>query len=282
MLLKRLLRIPWVAEFRDPWRPVRRPIRKHLERWLQGIMVRSADAVVVHSKGYGAELQQSYGIPGGKLAVVSNGFDEEDFGPGEDGKGVVLPAGVLHMSHFGTIYPSRSGKFFSALAELIQECPEVKKRIRVNIIGFPDDEALRFAGDRDMKDVLQFRPFMPHDGSLRAMAASHCLLLFWGDRDYSRLTVAGKLYEYLRVGRPILALDHGGETAELIEAAKAGRVIPPDDTERIKQALREFLNQNPNEPSGGPARPDFVAQFRYDRLAGRLAGVLDEVSRHDR
>jgi glycosyltransferase involved in cell wall biosynthesis len=276
LFLRSLINIPWVAEFRDPWNPPQRRWRPKFERWLQRLLLRKSDAVVVHSKGYAQELVDSYSVPRSKIALVSNGFDEDDFDADRWPQKEMLEPGYIHVSHFGTVYPSRSGKFFQALMELARECPGVKERLRVNIIGFPDSEVEEYAKREELREVIKVYNFMQHEDSLQAMRSSHGLLLFWGDPAYSRLTVAGKLYEYLRVGRPILALDHGGETRELISAAQAGWAVPPDDIQGIKQALRTILQDSPRFlPPAAP--PEFVAQFRYDRLAKRLAEVFNGV-----
>jgi glycosyltransferase involved in cell wall biosynthesis len=277
LLFRSVFRVPWVAEFRDPWPAPRRPLRRWFERKLQTSMVRNADAVVVHSQGYGEELRQSYGVPAEKLTVVSNGFDEADFQGLSSSRGDLFPPSLFHLSHFGTVYPQRSGKFFVALLELVQECPELKGRLRVNFFGFPDEEVQRMAAHADLKGIIHIHPFLQHADSIRAMHASDGLLLLWGNREVSQRTVAGKLYEYLRVGRPILALEHGGETAELIEGAEAGWVVPPEDSAAIKGALRRMLSRASSDRPLGPARPGFVSQFRYDRLAARLAKVFNEV-----
>lgn len=278
LFLRTSFRVPWVAEFRDPWYPPRRPLRRCFERWLQLHLLRNADAVVAHSKGFGEELIRSYRVPPKKLAVISNGFDEDDFSSENGHSCEPLTRGYFHLSHFGTVYPNRSGKFFPALAELLRECPRLKQRLRVNIIGFPDREVEHYARSDELREVIQIHSFMSHDDSIRAMRSSHSLLVFWADPYCSRLTVAGKLYEYLRAGRPILALDWGGETKELVERGGAGSVVCPDDVEGIKRALRKMLSEDANQNPPRPARPEFVAQFRYDRLAARLAGVLDEIS----
>ena len=111
------------------------------------------------------------------------------------------------------------------------------------------------------------------------MQASHGLLLFLGDPAFSRLAVSSKIYEYLRVGRPILAVAYEGGVQELIEANGAGWVVRPDDSSRMQQVLRELLSIQPGAavaPSA-PQPAEFVAQFRYEHLAGRLAQVLNGV-----
>jgi len=282
LLLKVLFRVPWVLEFMDAWYPPNRLLRRKFECWLQLLMLREADAVVVMTNGHKQEFRCTYRVSGDKLAVVRNGFDEDDFNSGYATKRNFFAPGYVHLTHFGTIYQNFHGIFFPALAEFVQECTEARRRLRVNIIGYPDENVRQYACNGPLKDVIQIHGLMQHKDALQAMQSSHCLLLFWGNQYISRLSVASKIYEYLRAGRPILAVTYDGEVKELVEEGKAGWVVQPTDSGAIKHALRTILNESRNEIPSQPVRPEFVAQFRYDRLAANLAKVLDGVVRDDR
>lgn len=280
-LLKRICRVPWVSEFMDPWYPPPGRLRRRSEDWLQRRLMREADRVVVMVRQHAEELRRLFAVPAGKLAVVRNGFFEEDFTFPETSENEVLPPGYFHFSHFGTVYPENAGSFFPALAELVRECPEWKERLRVNIIGCPSEEALCYAAEGELRGIIQIHGFIEGRAKvLEMMRASDCLLLFWGRPDFSRLAVAGKTYDYLRVGRPIFAVTQEGGVKELVEEAKAGWVVPPDNTQAIKQALKTLLC---NYRQGGlhrPLQPEFVAQFRWERQAEILSGVFHEAVRH--
>jgi glycosyltransferase involved in cell wall biosynthesis len=278
LLFKSLLNIPWVAEFRDPWYPPKRPWRRMFERRLLLAMLKKATKVVVHSRGYGEELRKSYGVPASKVAVICNGFDEDDFAPSACASTNLFTPGHLHLSHFGTVYPNFSGEFFPALAELVEERPELKERLRVNIIGFPDDVVFRYAASSGLGEVIRVHKFIQHDEAVAAMRASHGLLLFLAKPEVSRLSGLGKIYEYLRVGRPILAVAPEGGTRELVLQAEAGWAVHPEDRLGIKSALLQIAQQNPSDPPALPKKPDFVNQFRYDKLSHQLALVFDEAA----
>jgi len=282
LLLRMTLGVPWVFELMDPWYAPARPLRRRFEHWFLGFMLRRADAVVVMTEGHERDLQERFGVPYSKLFVVPNGFDEEDFHP-EDSALVgqsteMCASGYIHFSHFGTVYPRNAGQFFPALAELLTERPELRNRVRFHLVGFPDEGIRQFVLQDSLRDVVEVRGFIPsHSQALREMYASHCLVLFWGDRDFSRLAAAGKTYVYLRTGRPILAVTGPGTVAERIHAAQAGWVVNPDDPAAIKATLSEIickLERNERLPG---AHPGNLEQFRWDRLAERLAGVFDEV-----
>jgi glycosyltransferase involved in cell wall biosynthesis len=280
-LLRTMLRIPWVLEFRDPWYASPRPLRRRFEARLHNLLLKRADAVVVVTEGHARDLQAAWGVPPEKLAVIRNGFDEDDFRDEPEPESEVLPAEYFHLSHFGTIYEGNSGSFFPALKELAAERPDLTHHLRVNVIGFPDEAVARHVNDPQLKPLVQMRGFVPHEEALQIMRATDCLLLFWADPNFSRMAVAGKTYEYLRIGRPILAVTSNGEMQQLIEEGKAGWVARPDDTAGIKRILQSLLcgfQAEGRRPR--TMQPEFASQFRYDNLANKLARVFDKVTNH--
>lgn len=282
LLLKKLTGLPWICELMDPWYPHERPVRRRAEFWLHARMMRNADKVVVMVPGHEQELHRNHGVPLEKISVIRNGYFEEDYRHLDDAPADALPDGYFHLSHFGTIYETNAGQFFPALEELVCEQPELKQRLRIHLTGYPHDRtALRAFTEGALREITTFHGFLPdRETVLRMMRSSDCLLLFWGRPDFSRLAVAGKTYEYLRVGRPILAVTHPGGVAQLVEEGRAGWVVPPDDPQAIKRTLREVLSRPlRNGAPPRPARPEFVAQFRWDCHAARLARALDEVVR---
>lgn len=277
LILKTLYGIPWVSEFMDPWYPPKGRIRRKSEDLLQAKLLLKADRVVVMVRQHAEELRRLFNVPSEKLAVVRNGFFEEDFASLETTEKSPLDPGHFHLSHFGSIYPDNFGNFFSALTDLVRESPELRKRLRVNIVGFPCEGVLHYAREGDLKDIIKIHGFLADRAdALQMMRASDCLLLFWGRPDFSRLAVAGKTYDYLRIGRPILALTGEGGVKELVEEAQAGWAVPPENTEAIKQALKTVIAGCRKDDLPRPPRPEFVAQFRWDHLAQKLAGVLQE------
>jgi glycosyltransferase involved in cell wall biosynthesis len=108
------------------------------------------------------------------------------------------------------------------------------------------------------------------------MQSSDVLLLFLGNRETSRLSGLGKIYWYLRVGKPVLAIAYEGDCRSLILRSQCGIVVAPDSVEEIKRAIATLLD----EQSRNRIRPAtaVVDEFRYVRLAARLGQILNEVA----
>jgi glycosyltransferase involved in cell wall biosynthesis len=281
LFLKILFGVPWVAEFRDPWYPHRYALRRRLEQRLLNLMVKRADLAVVISKGHARHLVENFAVPESKIVVISNGFEEGDFTSQNGNRCDFLPPGFLHFSHFGTVYGGFSGKFFQALQELLREQPDLKQRMRVNVIGFPDEATREASTQSGLKEVINIHSFVPHDVAIDAMRQSDVLLVFLGREDTARLSGLGKIYDYLRVGKPVLAVAYEGGTAELVREGGAGWVVDPQNTQSIKETLRAIVQNISLEAKRKVPSAEFVSQFRYDRLAGKLAEVFEAVSRHD-
>jgi glycosyltransferase involved in cell wall biosynthesis len=272
LFLKLATGTPWIAEFRDPWYPrIGRPMRNLFERWMLRRVFKNADRIVLISNGLAEELRKTFSVPAEKINVVSNGYDEAEYARVPNGS--PFPEGFLHLSHFGTVYNNFAGQFFCALRELLQEHPALKDRVRVHIIGFPDDATRAFAASSDVGPIMDLHDFMPQRQALQAMRSSDVLLLFLGWQRTSRLSGLGKIFWYLRVGKPVFAIACPGDCTQLIERAGAGVVIPPDDLQGIKRALLELMSR----PHFAGPDQELVSSLRYDRLAGELAAVLDGV-----
>jgi glycosyltransferase involved in cell wall biosynthesis len=185
--LKVLYGIPWVLDYEDPWYPPRRPLRRMFERWLEAAMVHRADAIVVMTSAHAEELGRSYQVPREKLAVSGCGFDEDDFLCDLAAQEELLTPGPVHLSHFGSVYPGSSGKFFPALIGLLREHPEARERFRVNIIGFPDEAIRQYAEDPLLRDSIRIHGFVKSRRTvIQLMRSSDWLLLYWGRPEFSR------------------------------------------------------------------------------------------------
>ena len=281
LLLKRLCGLPWVSEFMDPWYPAEGRLRRMADDRLQRLLMRKADRIVVMVPEHAQDLERMFGLPSEKLAVVRNGFFEEDFTSLDAIRDSSLKPDFINFAHFGTIYPGNEGNFFPALKDLMSKRPSLRDRVRVHIVGAASEEVLREVEQDGLKGIIQVHGFIPNRADiLRMMRSSHCLLLFWGRPDFSRLAVAGKTYDYLRAGRPILAVTSEGGVKQLVEGAEAGWTVPPNDVEAIKRALLEVIENATEAEMTCPPKPEFVAQFRWDRQAEILAQTLREALGH--
>jgi hypothetical protein len=88
--------------------------------------------------------------------------------------------------------------------------------------------------------------------------------------------IPAKLYEYLRAGRPLLALtDPAGDTADAVRSAGIDAIARLDSPDEIAAALDKFLDAI---EEGRAALPSAAAVARLERReqARDLASLLEE------
>lgn len=270
---------PWIADFRDPmWDPFI-PFESGAEKRARMIIEKSAVArarkvtVVTDSMKslFGARYPS---LPADRIEVIANGFDEADFaalpppGPRAAGPLVLLHAGLLERED------RDPAPFFRALCALKAKGRIDADRLRVRLIAPGDIEGFaREAAGLGLEGMVSVEKGMPYAEALRAMAASDILLLFQGPSCDTQ--IPAKVYEYLRVGKPILALaTREGETGRLVEAARSGRVLPMLDSDAIAAGLEEWLDAADAGKALPTASAETVKAFSRRTQAGQLAGLI--------
>jgi len=279
--LRRLTGLPWIACFEDPWTPIkfqksdRSPAMLRLERRLERSVVRRADRVICLNDRHRAAMVEDFaGLPPEKFITISNGYDGDDFeqemffdGPPKD---------RLALAHVGTIYHTRTARhLFAAVAKLVRSRVVSADDFTIRLIGRCTREGAEssrsLAAEFGVADIVEHRGPVPRDAAIRAMYASHILLLFAHDW---RLQVPAKTYEYLRVGRPILALAPDGATADLLRSQPSATVVDPYDVDAIVGTLERYVDRFRNGQSFDAGDADRLAMFDRRHLTEALVNVL--------
>ncbi len=273
--------LPWVADFRDPWMNLRllpppTPLHAAVHRRMERAVCRRAH-VVVTTRAVEEALRREH--PGVRVTRIPNGYDGEDAAAVAS---VVPEAGPMRIVHAGMLTQKRSAvPFLEALHAFLARCPQARDDVRVDFIGAREDDNERALDRLGLGDVVRFRDTVPHPEVLRAERSAHVLLLIKHvDPRYDGL-VPGKLYEYIGLRRPLLALAPAGEARALVESLRRGETADPGDVADIARALETLHDRH----RAGVLDSDFDLSERPElersRLAGDLARVLDACARRE-
>ena len=126
-----------------------------------------------------------------------------------------------------------------------------------------------------LEDVVSFRDPLPHSEILREQRAAHILLLVKHDNPRYDGLVPGKLYEYIGLRRPVLALAPPGEARDLVVSLRRGEVAAPSSIDEIERALRVMLAHH--REGGVDSAYDLSPRPEFDRrrLVSGVAAVLN-------
>jgi len=134
------------------------------------------------------------------------------------------------VSYVGNFYGRRNPRnFFRALVDLDNE---ILKKMEVKFVGLTKPVLV----PNKLKNIVELIPKVPHEEAISFMRNSDALLLIHPKGRKGVYT--GKLFEYLGVLRPIMALvDKEDVAAELIREANAGYIADFDDVDEIRNII---------------------------------------------
>lgn len=284
LYLARRSGLPWVADCRDsmtePGYPVD-PLTWRTNRRLERAMVKTAKKVVFTTGGTLQMYAERYPeVPYHHWAVIENGFDEENFQQAERGFDpcALGNPGQVVLIHSGVLYPEERDPrpFFAALRTLKLAGEVTSTNLKV-ILRATGSDAMYTGMLREygISDLVELAPSVSYRLALQEMLCADGLLLF--QASMCNHQIPAKLYEYLRAGRPILALtDPVGNTADTLRASGADSIFDIADEADIARGMRKLLPVLRTGELSGVPRQVADLHSRHSRtaeLAQLLAGL---------
>ncbi|MBV9744298.1 MAG: glycosyltransferase [Acidobacteriia bacterium] len=278
--LKARYGLRWIADFRDPLigNPNRaRGWAKAYDVALERGIFNGADALVAVTDAVLEEWQARYPKWRSKMHLIWNGFDPEDsLGPLP-----IPPRDARVLAHIGVLYPQRHPyALLTGMDGLIRKGRLDPAKIRLCFLGPVHGreklEQHEAAAALIEKGVLEIREeLVPRKDANRVMATSDYLLLIdIVNLAQAAYTVPAKIYDYILMGRPILAVTGEGSPVERI-LTRSG--VPHVclyhgeccDVAEGKVARFFALPAEPVKPSEW-----FLESFDGERQAGKLAELV--------
>ena len=283
--LQRLTGLPWVADFRDSMTEEGYPRdvwSRRFCRWIEKHTVLNSSRVVFTTNLTKRMYLERYPHVGpDRFIVIPNGYDEEDFAGLDVASSHSSNNGQpVRLVHSGVIYPDDRDPtaFFQALSRL-------KKDRQISVSGLKID--LRASGSEvyyrsliheyGIDDIVQLLPAISHREAIEDCWQADGLLLFQAASCNHQ--IPAKVYEYLRLGKPILALtpDEGDTTGVLNEAGGA-TVVNLADENAIACAIPEFINRVRQSTHPLPSSKS-VERYNRKNHAMELAHCLNELGK---
>ena len=240
---------------------------------LEYFLYRKAARIVSVTNSFKLVLSGN-GIPPEKIAVVRNGADLVGFTPGAkpddlvrryrlEGKFVAAYIGTVGLAHgLGTVLDAAERmRADERIAYLVVGDGAERKRL--------EDQGRR----RGLTNVIFVGP-VGKDEVVRYWRLADVALVLLRDRLVFRHVLPSKIFEAMATARPII-LGVLGESAELLLAAQAGVVIPPEDSTALAESVIALAEAPERAAEMGRRGRRYVeAELDRDKLA---ASMLEEL-----
>ena len=245
---RRFPNVQLISDIRDDWVGYYLPMfdgaasddKRRLAVRLERELIECSDFVSAVTPAQRQAIRERYpDQPESKFFCTPNGYSPDSFRNftprRHEFDGMVV-------TYFGSVYvnPVYSPKAYLDALDALPE--EVSRRIQTRFIGrIPPEANQLFAGRRSFIVRLGF---MAHEEGIRYLEETDYLLVIARDRT----THAGKLFDYLPTGKPILAVTPPtGEIAGILERTGGGSVLPEDPSamsQTLMQAYERWRSGN--------------------------------------
>jgi len=289
--IKKKTATPWVIDFRDPMvkhiptmglsrrdRLLEELKKRTLFLFYERMFLRAADFVVTATEAMAQDFKSMHPGVTRKMTTITNGFDEQDF------------AGVApqktERKHFTMVYTGRFWathplNFLEGLRRALRRDPGLKNELRVLFVGEYDGELTKLLASFEFLGIVKTPGAMRHRDAISYQLGSDVNLLILSvlEEAGSGYIFTGKIFEYLRARRPILAIVPNCVAREFIEENKLGYTVHPTDHEGIADAII-FLHRRWKTNTLRSSRPSeaLLAQYERRHLTEQLAEIFDRCS----
>ena len=269
---------PLLVDFRDDfagvmsrgWRRALGGFYRFLESWI----LRQADAVTVTTETLKQDLVKRYRLQEERVRVVYNVVPSApETSPGTRGE-----KGSMRIIYAGAISRiQRPEILLKAYAHLVKTRPELLERVEVEIYG-PKGPYFSMHVQKYLGSGCTYGGFIPHSEIIDKIAAADIGFLALGDATYAYATPT-KLFEYIELGVPMVAVLPLGAARDLIEKYQIGLVADLGDVEglaecigtmSVSEELRERCRANMDR---------IREQFRPERQVGLWRELLRGLAR---
>ncbi len=274
----KMLDVPWVAGFRDPWTgfissPKRWFLPRYIDKKMEFNSFNEADAVECAWEGIIKDALGKYpALDRDKFHHVPNGYDSSDFPAVECAEN-----DKFTVTYTGSLYGRRNpAGFFAAIESLIEQGKVNPKDIRLQFIGRFGAEVEEMYGKVSFRDSIVTHGYVPHRKSIEFLLKSDALLLIVDESKESQEIVPGKVYEYIGVKKPIIAIaPQNSAIAKLLAETNSGSVAHQSEIKAIAGIFHRLFTAW--KEGNKTFNPNLTAVNNYERsqAAKKLAALLD-------
>jgi hypothetical protein len=226
--------VKWLADFRDPWSDLyyntdfnQLAFAKNKNKRLEERILRNSDCILTVSNSLKEELEKT----AKKVEVITNGFDDE-FSASNN---VILDT-KFSISYIGLLPKQSNPKLlFKVLKGLCKESEIFKKDLKLNFIGDISEEVKVEILANKLDENTDFVGYVSHQEAIAYQNKSQVLLLLIPNVKNNKGILTGKLFEYLKAKRPILAIGpEKGDLATILQETNSGVIVNFDAEEKLK------------------------------------------------
>lgn len=256
--------VKWIVDYRDTWSnnpsimySKYKPLFWGFSKYLEKCINNNADKIMTVSEPLVDDIIVENHS---KVSVIYNGYNENDF--------IYLQKKITKnyvIFFMGSLYAERNPELFiEPFIKFINTLNnEELQQLELRFIGNSHQNEIDTLKKRIKKINLVVSDYIPHDQVLCSAAEASLLLLIIDDIYGAEGVVTGKIFEYIKLFAPILAIvPINGIAAKIIQDTNTGFCFQPKDTENICDFLIKDFNLWKNDIN----REEFISSKNISKI----------------
>jgi hypothetical protein len=268
--------VKWLADFRDPWSDLyyntdfnQLAFAKNKNKRLEERILRNSDCILTVSNSLKEELEKT----AKKVEVITNGFDDE-FSASNN---VILDT-KFSISYIGLLPKQSNPKLlFKVLKGICKESEIFKKDLKLNFIGDISEEVKVEILANKLDKNTDFVGYVSHQEAIAYQNKSQVLLLLIPNVKNNEGILTGKLFEYLKAKRPILAIGpEKGDLATILQETNSGVIVNFDAEEKLKLEIVALYQKYKEDKL--TVNFSNIEKYHRKELTKKLASILKSLN----
>jgi len=257
--------LPHLPVFIDPWVDIayyknfkRSSIALKIDNHLEKSVLQNAARTVFVTETMKKDYQKKFSFLKDKAHVLYWGYSEDDF------KDIELKENAGSekvLAHAGNLFSYQNPvKLWGQIKKEI----DIGNSIKIKFIGTVDEEIVKSISLAGLDPFTDYLGFLPYKKMLTEICNADFLLVCATEPRH----VPGKLFEYMRTGKPIIAYgDNNKEVNRILEESNAGMMFEYD--EDGKKFFTNYSN----------LKPDSADVVKYDRIniSEEMSKILNSI-----
>ena len=131
------------------------------------------------------------------------------------------------------------------LENLCRENSDFRDKLQVKLVGIVDDNVKKRIKDLNyLSERTEFIGYKSHSELTKIYTESDCLMLFLDNNKNSKGHIPGKLFEYMLVQKPILAIGRiNSDVSKILDECGAGYICNFTDSKSIEELVLKLFNK---------------------------------------
>ena len=264
MKLSKKFKIPHIPVFIDPWVDIiyykefkRSKPTLLLDNYLEKRVLQNSNSAVFVTQSMQDDYIRKYPFLDNKSNVLYWGYDEEDFNNIKS----EIQGDEETIVHAGNIFDfQNTPEFWKHVKTEIDN----GRKLKIKFIGTVSPGIRQTIENNGLITYTEYMGFLPYSEMLKELSKASYLLVCSTEPRH----VPGKLFEYLRIGKPIIAFGNNNREVEsILEKTNSGKMFC------YNQDAKEFFN------NADRIKTDYskIKTFNRENIARTLADILNKI-----